>query len=148
LDVIPAKFRVIVTRRPKYAYRNRDGVIQAPAPSHIIERGIRTETLLAQIAVSKYADGLPLYSSIGRKPSYARDEVELGRSLMAQWMGNVASNCSLYRTIFRNGSSRANESLPMRPPCRLWLPDPATQKVWLWAYARRKSVLDRKSEFS
>jgi transposase len=29
LDVTPAKFRLIVTRRPKYAYRNRDGVVQA-----------------------------------------------------------------------------------------------------------------------
>lgn len=36
LDVTPAKFRVIVTRRPKYAYRDRDGVSQALAPSHII----------------------------------------------------------------------------------------------------------------
>jgi transposase len=40
LDVTPAKFRVIVTRRPKYAYRGDDGVIQAPAPDRIIEGGI------------------------------------------------------------------------------------------------------------
>ena len=86
LDVTPAKFRVIVTRRPKYAYRNRDGVIQAPAPPHIIESGIPTEALLAQIAVSKYADGLPLYR---QEAIYARDQVELDRSLMAQWMGKV-----------------------------------------------------------
>ncbi|RUV50169.1 hypothetical protein EOA85_31275 [Mesorhizobium sp. M5C.F.Ca.IN.020.29.1.1] len=34
LDVTPAKFRVIVTRRPKYAYRTLDGVFQSPkAPS-------------------------------------------------------------------------------------------------------------------
>jgi transposase len=65
LDVTAAKFRVLVTRRPKYAYRGRDGVIQAPAPPHIIESGIPTEALLAQIAVAKYADGLPL----GRKRS-------------------------------------------------------------------------------
>lgn len=31
LDVTPAKFRVIVTRRPKYAYKGWDGVIQAAA---------------------------------------------------------------------------------------------------------------------
>ena len=61
LDVTPAKFRVIVTRRPKYAYRERDGVIQAPAPPHLIEAAIPTEALLALIAVAKYADGLPLY---------------------------------------------------------------------------------------
>lgn len=30
LDVVPAKFRVIVTRRPRYAFKNADGVIQSP----------------------------------------------------------------------------------------------------------------------
>ncbi|KUM23891.1 hypothetical protein AU467_32545 [Mesorhizobium loti] len=61
LDVIPAQFRVIVTHRPKYAYKGFDGVFQAPAPAHLIEGGIPTEALLAHIAVAKYADGLPLY---------------------------------------------------------------------------------------
>ena len=75
-----------MTRRPKYAYRGRDGVIQAPAPPHIIESGIPTEALLAQIAVAKYADGLPLYR---QEAIYARDKTELSRSLMAQWMGKV-----------------------------------------------------------
>ncbi|RDJ11621.1 IS66 family transposase, partial [Rhizobium grahamii] len=46
LDVIPPKFRVIVTRRPKYAFRGRDGVLQALAPGHIIEAGIPSERLL------------------------------------------------------------------------------------------------------
>jgi transposase len=49
LDVTPAKFRVIVTRRPKYAYRNRDGVVQAPARAHLVESGLPTEAPLAQI---------------------------------------------------------------------------------------------------
>lgn len=36
LDIIPAQFRVIVTRRPKYACRScEDGITQAPAPAHI-----------------------------------------------------------------------------------------------------------------
>jgi len=64
LDVTPATFRVILTRRPKYAYRLADGedrIVQAPAPDHLIAGGIPTEALLAQVAVSKYADGLPLY---------------------------------------------------------------------------------------
>jgi transposase len=43
LDVVPPKFRVIVTRRPKYAFRGRDGVIQALAPAHVIESGLPTE---------------------------------------------------------------------------------------------------------
>lgn len=70
LDVTRAKFRVIVTRRPKYAYRNLHHVIQAPAPLHITENGIPTEALLAQVAVSKYADDLPLYR---QEAIYARD---------------------------------------------------------------------------
>ncbi len=37
------------------------GLTRRP-PAHIIEGGIPTEALLAQIAVSKYADGLPLLS--------------------------------------------------------------------------------------
>lgn len=79
LDVTPAKFRVIITRRPKYAYRLADGqdrIVQAPAPNHLIAGGIPTEAVLAQVAVSKYADGLPLYR---QEEIYARDGVELER---------------------------------------------------------------------
>ncbi|AFL54814.1 hypothetical protein ABIA22_004127 [Sinorhizobium fredii] len=40
LDVIPAQFRVIVTRRPKYACRAcTDGVVQAPASARLIQGG-------------------------------------------------------------------------------------------------------------
>ncbi len=45
-----------MTRRPKYAFRGSDGVVQALAPAHIIEGGLPTERLLAYIAVYKYAD--------------------------------------------------------------------------------------------
>ncbi|SNY94413.1 zinc-finger binding domain of transposase IS66 [Cohaesibacter sp. ES.047] len=42
-DVIPAQFRVIVTRRPKYACRFcTDGVAQAKAPARLIEGGVLT----------------------------------------------------------------------------------------------------------
>jgi transposase len=37
LDVVPAKYRVIVTRRPKFACRACSGsVTQAPAPERLI----------------------------------------------------------------------------------------------------------------
>jgi transposase len=62
LDVIPAQFRVLVTRRPRYGCRRcESAVVQAPAPAHIIEGGLPTETLLAHVIVAKYADHLPLY---------------------------------------------------------------------------------------
>ena len=87
LDVIPARFRVITTRRPRYAcVACRDGVDQAPAPPHLIEVGIPAEWLLAQIAIAKYADGLPLYR---QEAIYARDEIELPRNLMTGWMDRI-----------------------------------------------------------
>ncbi|CAH2409277.1 transposase [Mesorhizobium escarrei] len=134
LDVTPARFRVIVTRRPKYAYRNRDGVFQAPAPAHIVESGIPTERLLAQIAVSKYADGLPLYR---QEAIYARDKVELSRSLMAQWMGKVGFELQpladyVLERIKQGERVFADETtLPTLAPGT-----GKVRKAWLWAYAR------------
>ena len=62
LDIVPAKLRVIVTVRPKYACRTcEQGVIQAAAPAHLIVGGLPTEGALAQVLISKYADHLPLY---------------------------------------------------------------------------------------
>lgn len=56
LDVIPAKFRVIVTRRPKYACRSfSNGVVQVPAPARLMPRGMPTEATVAHLLVSKYA---------------------------------------------------------------------------------------------
>lgn len=57
LDMVPAQFRVLVVRRPKYACRAcEDVVVQAPAPARLIEGGIPTEATVAQVLVSKYAD--------------------------------------------------------------------------------------------
>ena len=57
LDRIPAKLKVIVTRRPKYACRScTDGVVQAPAPARLITGGLPTEAFVADVLVSKYAD--------------------------------------------------------------------------------------------
>jgi transposase len=62
LDVIPVQYRVIVTRRPKFACRSCEGVVvQAPAPTRLIEGGIPTEALVANVMVSRFADHQPLY---------------------------------------------------------------------------------------
>lgn len=61
LDIVPTQFRVIVTRRPKYACRScESGILQAPSPAHLIPGGMPTEATLAHVIVSKYADHLPL----------------------------------------------------------------------------------------
>lgn len=53
LDIIPARFRVIVTIRPKYACRRCAGAMaQAAAPAHLIEGALPTEALLAHVLVA------------------------------------------------------------------------------------------------
>ena len=69
LDKQPARLTVVVTKRPKLACRSCEktgadevaGVIQAPAPARLIEGGLPTERLVADVVVSKHADHLPLY---------------------------------------------------------------------------------------
>src|SRR5271167_2545243 len=88
LDIVPAQFRVLVIRRPKYACRAcEDVVVQAPAPARLIEGGIPTEATIAQVLVSKYADHLPLYR---QAQIYARQGVNLDRSTLADWVGHAA----------------------------------------------------------
>lgn len=134
LDVTPAKFRVIVTRRPKYAYRGHDGIIQASAPARLIEAGIPTEALLAHVAVAKYADGLPLYR---QEAIYARDQVALDRALMAQWMGRVGFELepiadAILEHIKQGARIFADETtLPTLAPGA-----GKVKTAWLWAYAR------------
>ncbi len=134
LDVVRARFRLIVTIRPKYAYKDPAAILQAPAPEHIVEAGLPTEALLAQVAVSKYADGLPLYR---QEAIYLRDGVELGRSLMAQWMGAVGFHLEplaahVLARIREGERIFADETtLPTLSPGA-----GKTKTSWLWAYAR------------
>jgi transposase len=89
LDVVPAQFRVIVTRRPKYGCRAcESAVVQAPAPARLIEGGLPTEALVAHVLVGKYADHLPLYR---QSQIYARQGIELDRSTLADWVGRAAA---------------------------------------------------------
>ncbi len=83
LDVIPAQFRVLVTRRPKLACRACPGVVlQAPAPARLIEGGVPTEATVAHVLVSRYADHLPLYR---QSQILARQGIEIGREVLADW---------------------------------------------------------------
>jgi transposase len=88
LDVVPAQFRVLVTRRPKYVCRAcESAVVQAPAPARLIEGGLPTEATVAHVLVSKYADHLPLYR---QAQIYARQGIALDRSTLADWVGRAA----------------------------------------------------------
>lgn len=89
LDVIPVQYRVIVTKRPKFACRACVGtVVQAPAPARLIEGGIPTEALVAQVAVARFADHQPLYR---QAQMMARQGVIVDRSTLSFWIGYAAA---------------------------------------------------------
>jgi transposase len=84
LEYVPESFKVIRHVRPKFACTGCDRVVEAPAPSRPIDRGLAAPSLLAHVIVSKYADHLPLFR---QSEIYARQGVEISRSTMAGWVG-------------------------------------------------------------
>lgn len=91
LDYQPGVFTVERHVRGKWACAKCEKLLQAPVAPHIIDKGIPTAGLLAQVLVAKYADHQPLHRQEG---IYARSGVELPRSTMAQWGAPAACNCS------------------------------------------------------
>jgi len=87
LDFVPAYFRVIRHVRPRFACRRCEAVVQMPAPSLPIERGLPGPGLLAQVLVSKYLDHTPLYR---QARIYARAGVDIDRGTMVGWVGKSA----------------------------------------------------------
>ena len=135
LDVLPVRFRVIVTRRPRYACAAcREGVAQAPAPPHLIEAGIPTEGLLAQIAVAKYADGLPLYR---QEAIYGREQIELPRNLMAGWMGRIGFHLEPLADRVLHHVRMGERIFADETTLPTLVPGAGKAKIaWLWTYAR------------
>jgi transposase len=87
LEYVPARFKVIRTVRPKLSCSGCSRVVQEPAPSRPIDRGLAGPGLLSHVLVSKYADHLPLYR---QSEIYAREGIDLDRSTLADWVGGAS----------------------------------------------------------
>ena len=87
LDYEPGSFHVVRHVRPKLACGGCSKIVQAPAPSRPIARGLAGASLLAHVLTSKFADHTPLYRLC---QIYARDGVELPRSTLTDWVGQSA----------------------------------------------------------
>jgi transposase len=87
LEKIPARVKVIRHIRPKLSCRACETIIQAPAPELPIEKGRPGAGLLANVVVSKYLDGLPLYR---QSAILAREGIEIERATLADWIGHAA----------------------------------------------------------
>ena len=84
LDYTPGSFTVERHVRGKWACSKCETLIQAPVPAHVIDKGIPTAGLLAQVLVSKYADHAPLYR---QEPMFGRAGLAIPRSTLGAWVG-------------------------------------------------------------
>ena len=84
LDYTPGVFSVERHIRGKWACRCCERLIQAPVPAHVIDKGLPSAGLLAQVLVAKFMDHLPLYR---QEKIFERAGVAIPRSSLAQWVG-------------------------------------------------------------
>src|SRR5205085_11598727 len=63
LEVEPAQYFVVVTKREKRACHScaAGGVVSAPIPPRIIDKGLASDRIVIDTVVNKYCDHLPLY---------------------------------------------------------------------------------------
>jgi transposase len=134
LELEPVRFKVVREVRPKLACARCDTIVQAPAPIRPIERGMAGPGLLAHVLVGKYGDHLPLYR---QAEIYAREGVELDRTLLAQWVGGVSAlliplTDALRSHVFAADVVHADDTpIPVLAPGR-----GKTKTGRLWTYVR------------
>jgi transposase len=89
LDVVPARFQVVVTVRPKYMCRVCAGSqsAQAEAPESLVPRGLGTNRFVVHSLVSKFGDHLPFYR---QAEIWRRDGIDIDRTMLANWAGRAA----------------------------------------------------------
>ena len=136
LDYVPGVFSVERHVRGKWACTQCETIIQAPVPAHVIDKGIPTAGLLAQVLVAKYADHLPLYRQEG---IFGRAGLAIPRSTLAQWVGSCGVQLqplvdAMRSEILAHGVLHADETpVAMLKPANLR--DGKTHRAYLWAYA-------------
>jgi transposase len=133
LDYTPGVFTVEQHIRGKWVCAQCETLIQAPVPAQIIDKGIPTAGLLAQVLVAKYSDHLPLYR---QERIFGRAGVEIPRSTLAQWVGICGVQLqplvdALKDEILSHPVLHADET-----PLEMLKPGTKkTHRAYLWAYA-------------
>ena len=134
LEWVPAHYKVLRHVRPKFACARCETLVQAPAPSRPIARGLAGPGLLAHVLVSKYVDHLPLYR---QSQIFARDGIDLDRSTLADWVGGVSQLLEpligmLGRYVLEADKLHADDTpVPVLCPGR-----GTTRQGRLWTYVR------------
>lgn len=140
LDYIPARLQVERHIRYKYACKNCEGVEGdgptvkiAPAQVQLIPKSNATAGLLAHIAVSKFADGLPLYR---QQKIFDRLGIEMSRAIMSKWMVQAARHSTglidLLRAEIRGGPLINIDESPLQVLKEAGRAN--TSKSYMWVY--------------
>lgn len=83
LELTPAEFYVKRYVRRKYARPNGGGIVTGALPERVIDKGIPSEAVIAQMMTDKYVYGLPLHRQIDK---YRRLGVNIPASTASDWM--------------------------------------------------------------
>ena len=133
LDYEPGVFTVERHIRGKWACAQCETLVQAPVEAHVIDKGIPTTGLLAQVLIAKFADHLPLYR---QEAIFARAGLGIARSTLAQWVGSCGVQLqplvdALKDEMLRHGVLHADET-----PVQMLKPgNGKTHRAYVWAYA-------------
>ncbi|PLX60034.1 IS66 family transposase [Sedimenticola selenatireducens] len=133
LDYVPGEFTVERHIRGKWACDHCETLTQAPVPPHVIDKGIPTTGLLAQVLVAKYADHLPLYR---QERIFGRAGLTLPRSTLAEWVGACGVQLqplvdALREVLLQHPVLHADET----PVSMLAPGKKKTHKAYVWAYS-------------
>lgn len=83
LEIEPAFFYVKRYVRPKYVRPNGEGILIGMLPDRVIEKGIPSESVIAQLTVDKYVYGMPLHRQIDK---YSKMGVRIPASSASDWL--------------------------------------------------------------
>jgi transposase len=132
LDYQPGVFTVERHIRGKWVCGCCEKLVQVPVAPHVIDKGIPTTSLLAQVLVAKYLDHLPLYR---QEAIYARAGHAIARSTLAQWVGECGVQLqplvdALAAELLRQQVLHADET----PVAMLKPGQGKTHRAYLWSY--------------
>ncbi|HGV3693475.1 TPA: IS66 family transposase, partial [Escherichia coli] len=134
LELVSSALKVIRTERVKKACTKCDCIVEAPAPSRPIERGIAGPGLLARVLTGKYCEHLPLYR---QSEIFARQGVELSRALLSNWVDACCQlmtpvNDALYRYVMNTRKIHTDDT-----PVKVLAPGQKKAKTGrIWTYVR------------
>lgn len=132
LDYTPGVFSVERHVRGKWVCQCCQKLVQAPVAPHVIDKGLPTTGLLAQVLVAKYLDHLPLYR---QEAIFERAGHAIARSTLAQWVGECGVQLqplvdALSAELLRQTVLHADET----PVAMLKPGNGKTHRAYLWSY--------------